>query len=64
MKYFCNTRLEAFKSLEQLVGKNLSFGGIVNNVQHRVAKMVKVGQLFKWMAMMNLLNSEFSTKSI
>jgi DNA polymerase-3 subunit alpha len=38
MKYFCNTRLEAFKSLEQLVGKNLSFGGIVNNVQHRVAK--------------------------
>lgn len=38
MNYFCNTRLEAFKSMEQLVGKNLSFGGIVTNVQHRVAK--------------------------
>lgn len=38
MKYFCNTNLEAFKSLEQQVGKSLSFGGIVNNVQHRVAK--------------------------
>ncbi len=38
MKYFCNTRLEAFKSLENLVGKNLSFGGIVNDVQHLTAK--------------------------
>lgn len=38
MKYFCNTRLEAFKSLESLVGKNLSFGGIVNDVQHLTAK--------------------------
>jgi DNA polymerase-3 subunit alpha len=38
MKYFCNTRLETFKSLESLVGKNLSFGGIVNDVQHLTAK--------------------------
>jgi DNA polymerase III subunit alpha len=38
MKYFCNTKLETLKSLEQFVGKNLSFGGIVTNVQHRTAK--------------------------
>ncbi|RYJ43264.1 DNA polymerase III subunit alpha [Flavobacterium beibuense] len=38
MKYFCNARLEALKSLEQHVNKNLSFGGIISNVQHRVAK--------------------------
>ena len=38
MKYFCNTKLEALKSLEQYVGKNLAFGGIVTNVQHRTAK--------------------------
>jgi DNA polymerase-3 subunit alpha len=35
MKYFCN--VEALRSLE-LMGKNLTFGGIINNVQHRVAK--------------------------
>jgi DNA polymerase-3 subunit alpha len=38
MKYFCNARLDALKSLEQHVNKNLSFGGIISNVQHRVAK--------------------------
>jgi len=38
MKYFCNTNLEGLKNLEQNVGKNLSFGGIVTNVQHRTAK--------------------------
>jgi len=38
MKYFCNARLEALKNLEGYVGKNLTFGGIITNVQHRVAK--------------------------
>ncbi|MES2486734.1 MAG: DNA polymerase III subunit alpha [Bacteroidota bacterium] len=38
MRYFCRDRLEALKSLEQHVNKNLSFGGIISNVQHRVAK--------------------------
>ncbi|MCO6148037.1 DNA polymerase III subunit alpha [Flavobacterium sp. NRK1] len=38
MKYFCNSRLEALKNLEQHITKNLSFGGIISNVQHRVAK--------------------------
>ena len=31
MKYFCNTKLQALHNLESLVGKNLSFGGIVTN---------------------------------
>ncbi|MDR6844754.1 DNA polymerase III subunit alpha [Flavobacterium granuli] len=38
MKYFCNAKLEALKNLEMYVGKNLTFGGIITNVQHRVAK--------------------------
>jgi len=38
MKYFCNTKLDALKNLESFVGKNLTFGGIVSNVQHRTAK--------------------------
>jgi DNA polymerase-3 subunit alpha len=38
MKYFCNAKLEALKSMDQYVGKNLTFGGIITNVQHRVAK--------------------------
>jgi DNA polymerase-3 subunit alpha len=38
MKYFCSAKLESLKNLEQHLGKNLSFGGIVTNVQHRTAK--------------------------
>jgi len=38
MKYYCPTKLETLKNLEQYIGKNLSFGGIVTNVQHRTAK--------------------------
>jgi DNA polymerase-3 subunit alpha len=38
MRYFCNSKLEAFKDLQQYVNKNLSIGGIITNVQHRVAK--------------------------
>ena len=38
MKYFCNAKLEALKNMEAYVGKNLTFGGIITNVQHRVAK--------------------------
>ncbi len=38
MQYFCNSKLEALKSLEQYLNKNLTFGGIITNVQHRVAK--------------------------
>jgi DNA polymerase III subunit alpha len=38
MKYFCNAKLEQLKNLEQQVNKNLSFGGIITNVQHRVSQ--------------------------
>ncbi|MEW5676851.1 DNA polymerase III subunit alpha [Flavobacterium enshiense] len=38
MKYFCPTRLDALKDLNPFVGKNIAVGGIVTNVQHRVAK--------------------------
>jgi DNA polymerase-3 subunit alpha len=41
MKYFCNTKLQALHNLEPLVGKNLSFGGIVSNVQHRTTQQNK-----------------------
>jgi DNA polymerase-3 subunit alpha len=38
IKYFCNAKLEALKNLEAHVNKNLSFGGIITQVQHRVTK--------------------------
>jgi len=38
MQYFCNAKLEALKNLENYINKNLSIGGIITNVQHRVAK--------------------------
>jgi DNA polymerase-3 subunit alpha len=44
MKYFCNAKLEALRSLEHHVGKNLTFGGIINDVQHRIAKTEKAGE--------------------
>jgi DNA polymerase-3 subunit alpha len=46
MKYFCNAKLEALKNLEWYVGKSLTFGGIINNVQHRVAKNGKGWGMF------------------
>ena len=46
MKYFCNAKLEALKNLEAYVGKTLTFGGIINNVQHRVAKNGKGWGMF------------------
>ena len=38
MNYFCNSKLESLKNLELHINKNLTFGGIINNVQHRIAK--------------------------
>ncbi|MDI1305178.1 MAG: DNA polymerase III subunit alpha, partial [bacterium] len=46
MKYFCNAKLEALKNMELHVSKNLAFGGIINNVQHRVAKNGKGWGMF------------------
>jgi DNA polymerase-3 subunit alpha len=38
MKYFCNSKLDSLKNLEQHINKTLSFGGIITNVQHKTAK--------------------------
>jgi DNA polymerase-3 subunit alpha len=46
LKYFCNTKLSSLKNLETLVGKNLSFGGIISNVQYRVGKTGKDWAMF------------------
>ncbi|NDP28024.1 MAG: DNA polymerase III subunit alpha [Flavobacterium sp.] len=46
MDYFCNSKLESLKNLELQVNKNLTFGGIINNVQHRVAKNGKGWGMF------------------
>ena len=46
MKYFCNSNLEALRNLDQHLGKSLTFAGIINNVQHRVAKNGKGWAVF------------------
>jgi DNA polymerase-3 subunit alpha len=46
MKFFCNAKLESLKSMESYVNKNLAFGGIINNVQHRIAKNGKGWGMF------------------
>ncbi len=46
MKYFCNSKLIYLKSLETLIGKNLTFAGIVTNVQYRTGKNGKDWAMF------------------
>jgi DNA polymerase III subunit alpha len=46
MKHFCNVKLAQLKSLESLIGKNLTFGGIVTNVQYRTGKTGKDWAMF------------------
>ncbi len=46
MDYFCNSKLESLKNLELHLNKNLTFGGIINNVQHRIAKNGKGWGIF------------------
>ncbi len=38
LKTFCNSSLADFKNLEEHINKTLSFGGVVNSIQHRVSK--------------------------
>ncbi|MEZ4854445.1 DNA polymerase III subunit alpha [Flavobacterium sp.] len=38
MYYFCNTTLEQLADLNKQVGKNISVGGIITKVEHRVSK--------------------------
>jgi len=46
MQYFCNARLDALKNMELHVSKSLTIGGIITNVQHRVAKNGKGWAMF------------------
>jgi len=46
MKYFCNSKLEYLKSLGNYIGKNLTFAGIVTNVQYKTAKNGKDWAMF------------------
>jgi DNA polymerase III subunit alpha len=46
MNYFCNIKLAQLKSLDVLIGKNLTFGGIVTNVQYRTGKNGKDWAMF------------------
>ncbi|MES2545517.1 MAG: DNA polymerase III subunit alpha [Bacteroidota bacterium] len=38
MKYFCNSKLDVLNNLDPHINKNLTFGGIITGVQHRIAK--------------------------
>ncbi|WP_417619704.1 DNA polymerase III subunit alpha [Oceanihabitans sediminis] len=46
MKTFCNANLALFNDLEKYVNRELTFGGVVTDVQHRVSKQGKGWALF------------------
>ncbi len=46
IKYFCNAQLKVLQNQKELINKDLSFGGIVTNVEHRVSKNGKGWALF------------------
>ena len=46
MNTFCNATLAFFKNLEPYVNRELCFGGVVTDVQHRVSKQGKGWALF------------------
>lgn len=46
MKYFCNVNLEQLKDLTPLIGRNLSFGGMISNVQFRTSAKGKDWAMF------------------
>ena len=39
--YFCNSKVSDFKEQEKYVNSELSFGGVISEVQHRTSKMGK-----------------------
>lgn len=41
LKYFCNTNLGRISDMHSLVGKQLSVGGIITNIEHKVTKTGK-----------------------
>src|SRR5690606_13567846 len=38
LQYFCNTKLSHLKSLDSLIGKQITVGGIISSVEHRVSQ--------------------------
>ncbi len=46
MRHFCNAGLHVFKNLEQVINKNLTFGGIVTAVKYLTAKNGKDWAMF------------------
>lgn len=46
MKYFCNARLEHLKQLDLMVGRTLTFGGMIANVQFRTSAKGKDWAMF------------------
>ena len=46
MKHFCNAKVGLFNNLDPLVNKELSFGGMDGEVQHRVSKNGKGWAIF------------------
>ena len=46
MKHFCNAKVGLFNDLDPLVNKELSFGGMVGEVDHRVSKNGKGWAIF------------------
>ncbi|MDT0641232.1 DNA polymerase III subunit alpha [Zunongwangia sp. F363] len=41
LQYFCNATLADFNDMEKFVNRELSFGGVISDVQHRTSKMGK-----------------------
>ena len=46
MKTFCNGNLAMFNSLENYVNRDITFGGVVTDIQHRVSKQGKGWAIF------------------
>ena len=46
IKYFCNGRIEMLQNIEKLEGSEMTFAGIISDVQHRVTKNGKPWGLF------------------
>lgn len=46
MKTFCNANLSVFNDIEKYVNREMTFGGVVTDVQHRVSKQGKGWALF------------------
>ncbi len=46
IKYFCNAQVDILQNLDKLEGKELTFAGIITDVQHRVSKNGKPWGLF------------------